>query len=125
MDPLRTPADPHHKARSRPLPAACKPRRLPARRRSGADAAHDPRAHPTSAAALDAWPRQRDPGLRFVYWSGLPDICALLLDGAVVTVLTREMFRSLPRRHGRVRALSPPPSEECRWRWNGDLEDAA
>ena len=32
-------------------------------------------------------------GLRFVYWSERSDVCALVIDGAVVTVLTRALCR--------------------------------
>lgn len=35
------------------------------------------------------------PGLRYVYCWQQPDVCALVLDGAVVTVLTHELCRPL------------------------------
>jgi hypothetical protein len=44
------------------------------------------------------WMRARvqlTPGLRFVYWHEQPDVCALVLDGAVVTILTRALCRPL------------------------------
>jgi hypothetical protein len=37
------------------------------------------------------------PGLGFVYWSGLPDVCALTLGGTVITIVTRDMFRKKTR----------------------------
>jgi hypothetical protein len=37
------------------------------------------------------------PGLRFVYWHERPDICLLVLDGTVVTVLTRARSRDALR----------------------------
>ena len=37
---------------------------------------------------------EQTPGLRFLYWAELPQVCALVLDGVVVTVLTREVCRS-------------------------------
>ena len=30
------------------------------------------------------------PGLRFLYWSELPDVCGLVVDRTLVTVLTRD-----------------------------------
>ena len=33
------------------------------------------------------------PGLRFVYWSELPDVCGLVRDGTLVTVVTRTTCR--------------------------------
>jgi hypothetical protein len=33
------------------------------------------------------------PGLRFVYWAGQADVCLLVLDGAVITVITRALCR--------------------------------
>jgi hypothetical protein len=33
------------------------------------------------------------PGLRFLYWAGEPNVCALIREGAVVTVLTRRLCR--------------------------------
>jgi hypothetical protein len=34
----------------------------------------------------------KTPGTRYVYWSDLPDVCALVRNGTVVTVLTKSMF---------------------------------
>jgi len=64
-----------------------------------------------------------EPDLSFVYWAGLPDVCLLVVDEAVVTVKTRKLFREEPRRH--LQALPPPPREERRWRWDGSLDEAA
>jgi hypothetical protein len=33
------------------------------------------------------------PGLRFVYWAGQADVCLLVLDGAVITIITHELCR--------------------------------
>jgi hypothetical protein len=38
------------------------------------------------------------PGLRFLYWAELPNVCALVLDGVVVTLVTRETCRTSARR---------------------------
>ena len=35
------------------------------------------------------------PGLRFVYWSELPDVCGLVVNRTLVTVLTRRTCKSL------------------------------
>ena len=42
------------------------------------------------------WMRARarlTPGLRFVYWAEQAHVCALVLDGVVVTVVTRSLCR--------------------------------
>jgi hypothetical protein len=63
-------------------------------------------------------------GLRFVYWSGEPHVCALVRDRAVVTVLTRTLCKSSRPRHLKlVQSSAPRPAEEiARWRWDDDLE---
>ena len=33
------------------------------------------------------------PGLRFVYWSGLPDVCGLVVNHTLMTVVTRPIGR--------------------------------
>jgi hypothetical protein len=33
------------------------------------------------------------PGLRFIYLSEQPDVCALVIDGAVITIITRRLCR--------------------------------
>jgi hypothetical protein len=44
------------------------------------------------------------PGLRFIYQSEQPDVCALVLNGAVVTIITRRLCRRpwLPTSPGEV-----------------------
>ena len=34
------------------------------------------------------------PGMRFLYWAHLPDVCAIVRNGTVVTVMTKSMFKS-------------------------------
>jgi hypothetical protein len=34
------------------------------------------------------------PGLRFLYWAELPSVCGLVLDGVLMTVVTRELCRA-------------------------------
>jgi hypothetical protein len=34
------------------------------------------------------------PGLRFLYWAELPRVCGLVLDGVLITVVTRELCRT-------------------------------
>lgn len=33
------------------------------------------------------------PGLRFIYLAAQPDVCALVIDGAVVTIITKRLCR--------------------------------
>jgi hypothetical protein len=63
------------------------------------------------------------PGLRFIYWSGEPNVCALVREDAVVTVLTRTLCRSVRPRHLKLveRPVARSAEEVARWRWNGDL----
>lgn len=42
------------------------------------------------------------PGLRFAYWAAMPHVCALIRDGLVVTVITRELCIASPARHLQV-----------------------
>lgn len=72
------------------------------------------------------WMCQHRPGpqIRYVYWVQRPRVCAIVRDGAVVTVITRELIRtstrplsSVPRPRRTIR-----PTEEARWRWNRSLE---
>jgi hypothetical protein len=37
------------------------------------------------------------PGLRFLYWAELPHVCGLVLEGVIVTVLTRDLCRRRTR----------------------------
>lgn len=72
------------------------------------------------------------PGLRFVYWSERPSVCALVIDRVVVTVLTRGVCRSTgPHSRAALRALGADPADRPRrlqpvpaWRWDG-RRDAA
>ena len=65
-----------------------------------------------------------EPGTRFVYWSRQPGVCAILLDGAVVTVITAELVRTSPRRH--LHAVRPARKHQLspveRWRWDRRLD---
>jgi hypothetical protein len=69
------------------------------------------------------------PGIRFVYWSGRPDVCAIVRDNVVVTVVTRLLCRGVTSRsHLRLVPDRPPdlrPVESARWRWDGTLGEAA
>jgi len=63
-------------------------------------------------------------GLTFVTWSHRPQICLLVRDGVVVTLITRAMCPARPDRH--LTAVSAPPRaaaiDVARWRWNGITE---
>jgi hypothetical protein len=69
------------------------------------------------------------PGVRFIYWSSRPDVCAVARDGVVVTVLTRRLCRGVTSRsHLRVVPQRPPDLrlvEVPRWRWDGSIEEVA
>ena len=69
------------------------------------------------------------PGVRFIYWSSQPDVCAVVRDGCVVTVLTRRLCRGVTSRsHLHVVPDRPPnlqPVEGRRWRWDGSIDEAA
>jgi hypothetical protein len=79
------------------------------------------------------WTRESaapSPGLRFIYWAGEPNVCALVRGGAVVTVLTRGLCKSARPRHLKLasRPAARSAEEIAHWRWNGDaaaLGDAA
>ena len=72
------------------------------------------------------------PGLTFVYWSHRPSVCALAIDGVVVTVLTRALCAATASRspsaltyvrtgaHRSARPANPVSA----WRWDG-RRDAA
>jgi hypothetical protein len=72
------------------------------------------------------------PGLRFAYWSERPSVCALIVDGVVVTVLTRGVCRSTaPHSRAALRAVGADPARRPRrmqpaspWRWDGRLDAA-
>jgi hypothetical protein len=57
----------------------------------------------------------RTPGLVFLYWSDLPGVCGLVLNGALITILTREVCNA-GKRHLRlvvveIRAQQPQGTE--------------
>jgi hypothetical protein len=41
----------------------------------------------------------KTPGLLYVYWAELPGVCALVLDGSLITLITRELCRSQRHLH--------------------------
>lgn len=81
------------------------------------------RARPTPRHWMRGQVRQ-EPGTRFVYNPSHPRACAVVTDGVVVTVLTKDLFGA-PRRHLRVAPPAPAPSadERARWRWNGEIPE--
>ena len=84
------------------------------------------RATPRHWMRADVEPQ---PGVRFIYWSSLPDVCAIARDGVVVTVLTRGLCRSVTSRSHLRRVPERPPDlrliDAKRWRWDGTLEEEA
>lgn len=72
------------------------------------------------------------PGLTFVYWAQRPSVCALIVDGVVVTVLTRTLCRNTaPRGTAALHAVGAARADYPRrmkpvpaWRWGG-RKDAA
>jgi hypothetical protein len=70
--------------------------------------------------------------VRFCYCASRSDACAVIVDGTVLTVLSRAMFAGT-RRPTHIRAvparLPPTAAERARWRWDGhthdDLDEAA
>jgi hypothetical protein len=88
------------------------------------------RARPTPRHWTDV---EAAPGLRFVYWSSRPGVCALVVDGVVVTVLTRNLCRAgAPRTATALRTIGVPAQRSGRrpvvvapWRWSGHHQDAA
>ena len=84
------------------------------------------RARPTPRR----WMKDRAPapGTRFVYWSKRPHISAIVADGTVVTVVTRNLVKASQRDHLKAadhRAGRPRLEPIRRWRWDGNLEEAA
>jgi hypothetical protein len=68
------------------------------------------------------------PGLVFIVWSRRPHVCLLVRDGTVVTLITRAMCASRPKRQLSVAAGSgrpPRAAEVARWRWSGMLDEEA
>ena len=75
------------------------------------------------------WTRgvHQTPGLRFLYWADMPDLCALVLDGVVITVLTREVCRPSRTYDRGTRPTRRPPRQirdtrRCR---DAEWEEAA
>ena len=67
------------------------------------------------------------PGVRFVYAATYPGVCAIVDDGVVVTIVTRDLCRSDGRRRRpassqapRHARLKPAPP----FRWDDELEAA-
>jgi hypothetical protein len=70
--------------------------------------------------------RSCDPGTVFVYWSARPGICVIVVDRTAVTVITRQLVKSSPQRDLQGGERRPRPTEPvARWRWNGELGEAA
>lgn len=64
------------------------------------------------------------PGLLFVIWSERPDICLLVRENVVVTIITRAMCAPSAARHLAVVNCGGrrPAEETAQWRWNGMIE---
>lgn len=87
------------------------------------------RVRPTPRHWTDVDPT---PGLKLIYWVQRPSVCAVVVDGVVVTVLTRSLCRSTAphgsaalravgeHRDGIRRRTKPVPA----WRWDGRLDAA-
>ena len=67
------------------------------------------------------------PGLTFVYCAQRPSVCALVVGGVVVTVLTRALYRATaPRGGAALHGIGQPRKDRSRrmvpvsaWRWDG------
>ena len=83
------------------------------------------RSRPTSRS----WMRDTrpGPGVRFVYSAAYPGVCAIVKDGAVLTIVTRGLCRGgpriveAPRPRPRSPRLKPVPSLA----WDAGFEEAA
>jgi hypothetical protein len=87
------------------------------------------RVRPTARHWMRGRVRQ-EPGTVFAYNAHRPDVCAVILDGVVVTILTRSLFASRPRHLALTPAAPQATSalERARWRWSrntADLDEAA
>jgi hypothetical protein len=69
---------------------------------------------------------REEPGTRYVYNASHSKACAVIVDGAIVTILTKDLFE------GRRRHLHAVPSPRvaptsatarARWRWSGVVAD--
>ncbi len=81
------------------------------------------RARPCPRRFMRGQVRQ-EPGTRFVYNARRAGVCAVITEGVVATILTRELFG--PRReHLRVVTCIAPPTaaDRARWRWGGDIDE--
>lgn len=75
------------------------------------------------------WMRGRvrqEPGTVFVYNAERPDVCAVVVQGVVVTVLTRALFTVRPKHLAPVASAPRPVSamERAKWRWSGDVVES-
>jgi hypothetical protein len=73
---------------------------------------------------------QPGPGVRFIYWSSRPGVCAVAREGVVVTVLTRSLCRGVTSRSHHLRSVPMSSAdlrvvETQRWRWDGRIGEAA
>ena len=72
-----------------------------------------------------------DPGVRFCYLSASPHLCAVLVEGVVVTVLTKSMFAASRRVSDHIRPAERVhrqpvnAADRARWRWNGETDSEA
>jgi hypothetical protein len=53
---------------------------------------------------------KQTPGLRYLYWAELPGVCGLVLDGALLTLITRELCKS--ERHLHLVRATPMPEPQ-------------
>jgi hypothetical protein len=58
---------------------------------------------------------QKTPGLLFIYWAELPGVCGLVLDGALITLITRELCRAESHLHA-LPTLPDGPEPESEMR---------
>lgn len=68
------------------------------------------------------------PGLLFVYCARQPQLCLLLREGVVLTVITRSMCATPRPPHLQLverKSSGRPRAETKRWRWDGNLGEAA
>jgi hypothetical protein len=54
--------------------------------------------------------RSHSGGERYVYWSQQPDVCAVLISGAVTTIITRALTKHAPPNHLRLLLQPAEPS---------------
>jgi hypothetical protein len=80
------------------------------------------RARPTPRHWMRGLVRQ-EPGTVFVYNAERPRVCAVVVDGVVVTVLVRALFERTSRHLTTVThdGRRPSADERARWRWNREI----